>query len=166
MAKDTRGTIDGLVSSVGWAVVALFLLACVLPCVDCGPAVVCSMDLDFGYFDRGCHYGLEILLLGWTGGNNGVPWSANVFLWLGLVGLWVRWLRAAVSLGAIASVLGLTTWWVRRYDTLVVGYYVWQASQLVLVGGTIWAIRRSVSQPAGVALPPAQGLAGGAHPTA
>jgi hypothetical protein len=112
------------------------------------------MDLDFHYFDRGSHYGLEILLLGWGGGNNGVPWSANVFLAFGLVCLWGQWLRAAVVFGAIASVLGLTTWWVCRYDTLMVGYYVWQASQLVLVGGTIGAIRRFASQRAAVALPP------------
>jgi hypothetical protein len=142
MANDATETRDNLVGGVGLAVVALWLLACLLPCVDCGPAIPYG-ELDFGVFDRGSHVGLEILLFGWSGGNNGLPWSANLFLVFGLLCLWTRRLRRAVVLGTIASVLGLTTWWVRRYDTLMVGYYFWQSSQLVLVGGTIWAIRRS-----------------------
>lgn len=117
-----------------WAVVSLFVLACLLPCIACEPH--CCGVLDF---EGGSHLGLSILLLGWGGGNNGVPWSGNVFLVLGLACLWFRWFRTAAVMGGIAAVLGLTTWWVRRFDTMMVGYYVWQASQLVLVGGAVWA---------------------------
>ncbi len=118
-------------------IVVLFLLACCLPCIDGGPAVQ-SWD-----FEAGWHYGWVILLVGWEGGNNGVPWSANVFLAGGLLCLWRRWFRAALCLGIVASVLGLTTWWVRRYDRLMIGYYVWQMSLLSLALGAALAYRKS-----------------------
>jgi hypothetical protein len=125
------------INLVGLTVLLLFLLACWLPCVDCGPAIA----FDTFDFESGTHPGWYILLFGWIGGNNGVPWSANVFLAFGVVFLLFRQLRTALILGMIASVLGLSTWWVRRYDTLVVGYYLWQESQFVLVFGAIWALR-------------------------
>src|SRR5437764_12106344 len=87
----------------------LFLFACFLPCIDCGSEVP-SSDPGWPDFTAGCHVGLEILLFGWSGGNNGVPWSANVFLALGLFCLGKRQRRTAGALGVIASVLGLTTW--------------------------------------------------------
>ena|SRR5947209_10093590 len=121
----------------------LFLLACFLPCIDCGPEVP-SSDPGFPDFTAGCHFGLAILLLGWDGGNNGVPWSANVFLALGLLCLWVRQSRAAGVLGVMASGLGLTTWLLNSFPRahnyhVLFGYYFWQASQLVLAAGGLWA---------------------------
>jgi hypothetical protein len=129
--------------AISWFVLGLFGLACILPCIDGGPPIDSSGDVAgsdlFG--ERGRHLGLELLLLGWAGGNNGVPWSANVFLALGLGCLVLRRHRAATVLGVIASILGLTTWWARRYDTMMVGYYFWQASHFVLAGGALCAIR-------------------------
>jgi hypothetical protein len=133
------------VANIGLTVAVLYALACFLPCVDCGPAVAHG-DLDFSVFERGYHVGFEILLLGWSGGNNGVPWSANVFLALGWFCLWTRRLRLTAALGLIAVLVGLTTWWARRHDTLMVGYYFWQASHFVLFVGALWTLRRSARQ--------------------
>src|SRR5262245_15424348 len=93
----------------------LFLLACFLPCIDCGPEVP-SSDPGFPDFTAGPHFGLEILLFGWSGGNNGVPWSANVFLALGLLCLWNRQPATAGALGILASALGLTTWLMNSFS--------------------------------------------------
>jgi hypothetical protein len=132
------------------AVFGLYQVACFLPSIDCGPPIVNSSGDVAGsdlLGERGSHAGLELLLVGWCGGNNGVPWSANVFLLLGWACLMLRRLRAGAAFGFIATVLGLTTWWVRRHDTLMVGYYVWQASHFVLAGGALWAIRSSRQLP-------------------
>jgi len=135
---------------IGW-VCLLFLLACFLPCIDCGPEVP-SSDPGFPDFTAGWHLGLLILLFGWSGGNHGVPWSANVFLALGLLCLWFRRYRTAGVLGIVASGLGLTTWslnWFSRpHDYhVMVGYYCWQASQLVLAVGALWAGQAALREP-------------------
>jgi hypothetical protein len=141
MAKGAKA-LEGKVIGV---VCLLFLSACLLPCIDCGPEVP-SSDPGFPDFTAGCHLGLAILLLGWGGANHGVPWSANVFLALGLLCLFRRQPRAAAALGLLASCLGLTTWalnWFSRpheYRVLA-GYYFWQASLLALSGGALWASR-------------------------
>jgi hypothetical protein len=80
--KTVERTVIGLVC-------LLFLLACFLPCIDCGLEFP-SSDPGFPDFTAGWHFGLLILLFGWSGGNHGVPWSANVFLALGLLCLWFR----------------------------------------------------------------------------
>ncbi len=134
------------VATVFLGVLGLYLAACFLPCVDCGPVLPDSSgDVAGSAFlgEGGSHVGLEIHLFGWCGGNNGVPWSANVFLCLGYCCFVFRRYRTAAVLGLIATVLGLTTWWVRRYDTLVIGYYAWQASQVVLAIGALWVLRGS-----------------------
>jgi hypothetical protein len=129
----------------------LFLSACFLPCIDCGQEAP-SCDPGFPDFTTGWHLGLMILLLGWQGGNHSVPWSANVFLALGLLCLWVQRSRAAVVLGVIASALGLTTWLLNSFSRphdyhVLVGYYFWQASLFVLAGGALWASRRPLEEP-------------------
>jgi hypothetical protein len=127
----------------------LFVLACFLPCIDCGEEVP-SSDPGFPDFTAGLHFGLVILLLGWSGDNNGVPWSANVFLALGLASLGFRRYRTAAVLGIIASTLGLTTLALNRFSRShdiepLVGYYFWQGCQLVLAVGALWA--RQAVQP-------------------
>jgi hypothetical protein len=128
----------------------LFLLACFLPCIDSGREVP-SSDPGWPDFTAGCHFGLMILLFGWSGGNNGVPWSANVFLALGLGCLGFRRYRTAGVLGIIASALGLTTWLMNSFSRPhdihpMVGYYFWQASQLVLAVGAFWASSTSLRE--------------------
>jgi hypothetical protein len=125
---------------ISWACL-LFLLACFLPCIDCGPEMP-SSDPGWADFTAGSHFGL--MLFGWSGGNHGVPWSANVFVALGLLCLQLRRYRAAGVLGIVASSLGLTTWslnWFSRpHDYhVMVGYYCWEASQLMLAVGALWA---------------------------
>lgn len=131
----------GFVLCVSWSVVSLYFLSCCLPCIDCGPAVAYG-DLDFHVFERGTHFGFTILFCGWHGGNNGVPWSANLFLGPALACFLLRRFRTALVLSFIASALALTTWWVRNHDNLVAGYYVWQASHLLLMSGAIFALWR------------------------
>jgi hypothetical protein len=140
-------------SKVICLVCLLFLVACFLPCIDCGPGVTSS---DPGWPDSlaGCHIGLEILLFGWGGGNNGVPWSANVFLALGLYCLWIRRRRAAAAFGIIATCLGLSTWLLNSFSRpytihVMLGYYFWQASQLALSIGALWASRKATKPPVG-----------------
>jgi hypothetical protein len=123
----------------------LFLVACFLPCVDTGTRGPTG-DPSFPDPSEGRPFGLVILLFGWGGGNHGVPWSANVFLALGLACLARDRARTAAALGAVASILGLTTWLLNSFsrphniDPLG-GYYFWQASQFVLAGGALWASR-------------------------
>jgi hypothetical protein len=55
-------------------------------------------------------------------------------------------------LGIVASGLGLTTWslnWFSRpHDYhVMVGYYCWQASQLVLAVGALWAAQAALREP-------------------
>lgn len=102
VSEESHGSFVSFLVAVG--VCLLYVLACILPCVDCGPALEGFLD-----FEAGWNYGWQILLLGWHGGNNGVPWSANLFLAFGLACLWSNWLRSAFWVGIVASVLGLTT---------------------------------------------------------
>ncbi len=122
-------------------VLVLFGMACLPPAirVDDGRP---SSDLDFKI---GTAFGWEILLFGWGGGNNGVPWSANVFLALGLPLLALKRFRAACVLGGIAAILGLTTWWVWGYQSVRVGYFLWQSSLLALAVGAGLAGRPALS---------------------
>lgn len=155
MAKVSQGSDGSSISFLAaMAVCFLYLLACFLPCVDCGPGFEGS-DPGFPDIEAGWHFGLLILLFGWDRSNIW-PWSANVFLALGLVCLWRNRLRSAFWLGILASGLGLTAWWVRRYDTLMTGYYLWQASLLALAIGAAFAIRRSARKRAPTPLTEAQ----------
>lgn len=156
MAKMSQGSDGSLVSFLtAMAVCLLYLLACFLPCVDCGPTIPIGED-QFPDIDKGQIAGLGILLFGWGGGNNGVPWSANVFFAFGIACLWSKWFHAALWSGILATLLGLTTWWVRRYDTLMIGYYLWQASLLALAVGAAFAIRQSARKPVPTPLTGAQ----------
>jgi hypothetical protein len=121
-----------LIGVVCW----LYVLACLLPCIDGGPDSQ-SGDPGFPDFEKGVQFGFFLLLFGWGGGNNGVPWAANVALVFGLICLAGRRNVAALGWGILASVLGLTTWWVRRYDTLMIGYYVWQACLFLVAAGAV-----------------------------
>lgn len=138
-AKTRQANSDGAVRVTEWALI-LFVIACILPCIDCGPD---SQTGDPGFWDpeAGWHFGIAILLFGWAGGNNGVPWSANLFLAAGLYALETERPRTAVAMGAAAVTLGLTTWWARHNNTLMIGYYCWQASLFLLLLGALWVVR-------------------------
>jgi hypothetical protein len=123
----------------GLTVIGLYIAACLTPAIYVDDGVPTS-DLDF---KTGSPIGLILLLFGATGGNNGIPWSANVFLGLGLLALWMRRFPAAFALGSIASALGLTTLWVWGYGRVLVGYFLWQASLAALAAGAGWAIWRA-----------------------
>jgi hypothetical protein len=135
-----RRQIDNLIGTV----LFLFFLACLLPCIDCGPDIQ-SGDPGFPDIEKGWHLGFSLLLSGWRGGNNGIPWSANVLLLIGVWCLGTRRLWRGLLAGLVAAALGLTSWWARRYDTLMVGYYLWQASLFMLAAASAWALHRSRS---------------------
>jgi hypothetical protein len=135
----------GAVLGAAAAVALLYGLACLLPAIRCGSGAAAA-EWDFEW---GRHSGLTLLLWGW-GGNNAVPWSANLVLALGVFCLSAGCYRAALLDGVVAAALGLTTWWVRRGDTLLVGYYLWQASHLALAAAAARALARRRGAPTGV----------------
>ena len=95
------------------------------------------------YFDEGGHActavrlgsptGLECLLLGWFPPFT-LPWSANAMLLLGAVFLAAGKPRVAGGFGTAAVLLGLSSWMFVGFSAqrLFAGYYLWQASHLVL----------------------------------
>jgi hypothetical protein len=112
MAKSANELSFLAILGISVAVVACYLLACFLPCVDCGYPESFG-DLDFGVYERGRQYGLSIFLFWWVSDSKyGIPWTANVFLLFGMLSLWRQRVQGAMVSGTIASVLGLTTWWV------------------------------------------------------
>lgn len=88
------------------------------------------------------------LLLGWTP-QLALPWSANLFLAAGLLCLPRRRYGAAARLGLIAAALGLTTAEVVAPRQLLPGYFVWQASSILLWLGARVLASQQVSPPAG-----------------
>jgi hypothetical protein len=139
MAPGEEKAYPGLVAGITVLLAVCYAAACMTPVVRLDDGIPTS-DLDF---KNGSPIGLIVLLFGWTGGNNGIPWSANVFLALGLFCLWIGQYRRALALGIIANVLGLMTWWVLRYYPLLIGYYLWQSSLLILLAGSGWVCRRA-----------------------
>lgn len=127
-----RGAIAGFVFSL-----TLYFMACWLPAIYVDDGVSSSSDLGF---KDGSPIGLLILLFGYSGGNNGIPWSANVFLAVGIICLLNRSIRLAAVWSSVASLLGLTTWWVWGYKSLLIGYYLWQASLIVFAVGACWTV--------------------------
>jgi hypothetical protein len=79
-------------------------------------------------------HGLPLLLAGWRRPFS-VAWSANLVLGLGLLCLTARRYRWAALLGAAAALLGLTTATLAGPLRLLSGYYLWQASLILLVLG-------------------------------
>jgi hypothetical protein len=150
--SNDRG-LQGLRWGTFTAVMAFYVAACFTPAIYVDDGISTS-DLDF---KEGSPIGLVILLFGWSGGNNGIPWSANIFLALGLPPLLLGRFRAAFVLGGIASALGLTTWPVWGYDRMLAGYYLWQASLLSLTTGAGYAAWRQsrlrTGEPARIAKP-------------
>jgi hypothetical protein len=77
--------------------------------------------------------GLQLLLWGWLAPLCWAPWSANLLLGGGLLALACRNYRGAATLGWLAAGLGLTAW---ALDThYLLGYYLWQASPILLALG-------------------------------
>lgn len=73
--------------------------------------------------------GLGTLIIGWFPPAT-IPWSANLML----LGGWISFCRkrfdAARLLGVLASLTALLTWVLLGFQTLLTGYYLWQASFL------------------------------------
>lgn len=101
------------------ASVALYALACAVPA------------LWVNHDERA--FGWEALVFGWAVLQFGnVAWLANPIAAIALVlhGMGER--RAAAIAAALAAALALTTWRAFRPADLLPGYYLWQASLLVL----------------------------------
>jgi hypothetical protein len=107
----------------------LFVPSCFLPVIDA---------------PYGAAPGLFILLFGWAG-HTIIPWLANICLLAALV--W--WLNddegPAWVWSRLAVVLSLSSWfyaWPFNHEPLLVGYYLWQSSILLLAASAWWAMRR------------------------
>ena len=99
-------------------VAGVYALACALPVLHGGDGPL---------------PGWACLLLCWRPPLS-LPWSANLVLAAGLLCLGRGRYRPASWLGGAAALLGLTTWaFVDRH--VGIGYYLWQASPILLAVG-------------------------------
>jgi hypothetical protein len=127
-------------------VAAFYMLACGLPAVELGGWSFAPLG-DW----HEVHHGWAAALLGWFTPYF-LPWVANPLLFAGWVNLLCGNNRSAAALGGVAFVLGLSVWaFVVEPYTIVppekglsglsAGYYLWQASMLVLIFGAVSAVR-------------------------
>jgi hypothetical protein len=122
-------------------VIGLYAAACSSPAV-----YVEGFPSTTGPKENPARLGIVALLLGWSLGLPGsnfsagfpscVPWSANWFLFVGWGFLLANRFGTAAWLAAVATVLALATW-ATAVAHLLIGYYLWHASMLVLMIGAI-----------------------------
>jgi hypothetical protein len=96
---------------------------------------ISSLFLPVGDLD-GILPGWHVLLIGWL---HPIPWFANVFFAVGVSHLMRRDHACGRFIGTAAALLALTSWLVKGKWYL--GYYLWQASFIILAVGE-WAIYR------------------------
>lgn len=73
--------------------------------------------------------GLGTLIMGWFPPAT-IPWSANLMVLAGWVLFRLRRYDAARLLGVVAFLTALMTWVPFSFQSLLTGYYLWQASFL------------------------------------
>lgn len=140
MIRRTQGfTANGSKLTVTVVVLGLYVAACVTPAVYAP-----GFPSTHGPRDSPVRLGVVALLLGWSLGLPGtnfsagfpscIPWSANWFLFVGWGFVLANRFKTAAWLGAVASVLAATTW-ATALPHLLLGYYLWQSSMLVLLIG-------------------------------
>ena len=100
--------------------------------------------------------GLVLLAVGWMPPFC-LPWCANLLLGIGVLSLARDRCTAASVLGMVAAVLGLTTWVVAGKTDWLLGYYLWQASPVMLALGA-HVISFNGEQPSGAAGTPSSAL--------
>lgn len=81
----------------------------------------------------GDYTGLAALLIGWFP-LFCIPWSANLLLVVGSIFLLCGRFKTAAWLGSFAALMALTTWGF-GFHHLLMGYYLWQASMVILAAG-------------------------------
>jgi hypothetical protein len=126
--RPTSALLRGLLSVAVWSLYAVALFA---------PALKVRL-LD----TEGDLPGWEALVFGWMPGTC-IPWSANLLLLVGWIALLCGRYRSALWLGIAAALAGFTTLGLGvlvGWETLLVGYFVWQASLLLFALGswTLW----------------------------
>jgi hypothetical protein len=113
----------------------LFAAACVLPATD-----IRSFDggaLSDSPSRHDPTLGFVHLLFGWMDLYRSLPpWGSNFVLWAGVVQLRRGRPGSAAILGILSFGLGLTTLTSYKSEAKYVGYYLWQASQVVFAGGS------------------------------
>jgi hypothetical protein len=95
--------------------------------------------------------GWETLLFGWVPPLC-IPWSANLLLLVGWILLLCKRYRAALWLGVVAALAGLTTLWLsveEGWEKLLAGYFVWQASLFLFALGALALWRKYGARPRG-----------------
>jgi hypothetical protein len=122
-------------------VAELYIWACLLPVIYLDDGVPRG-DLDF---KLGSPPGVVLLLVGWAGLTL-FPWLANLCLLIGAA-LWLADReRGAWWWARLAVVLALSSWffvWPFKPHRLLLGYYLWQWSTLLLAAAAWWAVRRA-----------------------
>ena len=143
---------------VRWAaflvISAIYIAACACPAIEFSPE---APPKDFGDLrflpdcEAGPQFGITALALGWTSPWT-IPWCANLVLFGGLILLVCKRYYGALGFGIATALLGASTWALFDYDDrlqrLLVGYYLWQASLLVLPAAAILLLLRK-RDPAG-----------------
>ena len=130
------------------AVAALYITSCATPAIEFAAERPATDFGDLRFlpdYEAGPQLGITALACGWAPPWT-LPWLANVALLTGAIFLILRKNRWALGSGIVAALLALSTWALFNYDErlirLLVGYYLWQASMLALIGGAgILAVR-------------------------
>ncbi|QVL32727.1 hypothetical protein KIH39_02060 [Telmatocola sphagniphila] len=126
---------------VALPVMLLYAFACYLPAIQTfGP-----VGWGGGPNRVQVHTGLYCLLLGWLPHPKiFVPWSANIFLLVGLIAFSRGGKKTAKICGIFGVCCGLGTFnLLLNNDTneLLLGYYFWEASLIYFLVGTIFVSR-------------------------
>jgi hypothetical protein len=122
------------------AVWSLYAVALFVPALKGrAPHHACTAPDLIGF---GTAPGWQALLLGWMP-IFCIPWSANLFLLVGSILLLCGRYEKALRLGVFGVLAGLTTLALWRWgvvETLLVGYFCWQAGLLLfaLGAGALW----------------------------
>jgi hypothetical protein len=149
-----------LILAVTAIVGLLYLVACMSPAVELAKAPPDpNRAHDFGEIDltpdiAGEHLGIGALLLGWVPPWT-LAWLANPLLLAAWVLLMTRNPRLSLCTGVLAALAGLTTWNLftlfdgYRVQSLLVGYYLWQASLTAIALGAVvvWVTGRASDVP-------------------
>ena len=110
------------------------------------------------------HYNNHYLVYGWVAAAFGwspafplqLLWIANLLMWVGIICFLYRRFRVATWLSSLAILSALTTFFYSRDpgSEILVGYYLWVGSMVVLLVGSIYCIKSAGDHAITLTAPP------------